>query len=112
MINVKLGYDFSMIDETSLTSNSGRQKAKASFGGIEGDVKKKASNIAKPPKKCSFHQGFTILILVACAVLSLAINEYGLKEGLRCGIFLVAVFLVSDVPAVMLLKENRQFLQL
>ena len=55
VINVKLGYDFSMIDETSLTSNSGRQKAKASFGGIEGDVKKKASNMAKPPKKCSFH---------------------------------------------------------
>ena len=46
------------------------------------------------------------------AALSLAINEHGLKEGLRCGIFLVAVFLVDDVPAVMLLKENRQFLQL
>ena len=35
------------------------------------------------------------------AALSLAINEHGLKEGLRCGIFLVAVFLVDDVPAVM-----------
>ena len=50
MINVKHGYDFSMIDETSLTWNSGGQKAKASFGGIEGDVKKKASYMAKPPK--------------------------------------------------------------
>nr|DAD19801.1 TPA_asm: hypothetical protein HUJ06_021264 [Nelumbo nucifera] len=72
----------------------------------------------KPPAKGFFHfvpEGFkdtTILILCACATLSLVfgIEQHGLKEGwYDGGSILLAVFLVIVVFAVSNFKQSRQF---
>ncbi|ESR33289.1 hypothetical protein CICLE_v10006833mg, partial [Citrus x clementina] len=72
----------------------------------------------KPPSKSLFYfvvdalKDLTILILLGCAVLSLAfgIKEHGLKEGwYEGGSILVAVFLVIAVSAGSNFTQNRQF---
>ncbi|KAL6343634.1 hypothetical protein AAG906_024999 [Vitis piasezkii] len=72
----------------------------------------------KPPTKSFFYfvveaiKDVTILILVACATLSLGfgIKEQGPKEGwYDGGSILVAVFLVISVSAVSNFRQNRQF---
>ncbi|KAJ4722549.1 Calcium-transporting ATPase [Melia azedarach] len=72
----------------------------------------------KPPTKSFLHfvveafKDLTILILLGCAVLSLAfgIKEHGLKEGwYDGGSIFVAVFLVIAVSAVSNFRQNRQF---
>ncbi|XP_031273021.1 putative calcium-transporting ATPase 13, plasma membrane-type [Pistacia vera] len=77
------------------------------------------SNTYKRPPSKSFFQfvveafkDLTILILLGCAVLSLAfgIKEHGLKEGwYDGGSIFVAVFLVIAVSAVSNYRQNRQF---
>ncbi|XP_031272648.1 putative calcium-transporting ATPase 13, plasma membrane-type [Pistacia vera] len=72
----------------------------------------------KPPSKSFFQfvveafKDLTILILLGCAVLSLAfgIKEHGPKEGwYDGGSIFVAVFLVIAVSAVSNYRQNRQF---
>ncbi|XP_027099055.1 putative calcium-transporting ATPase 13, plasma membrane-type [Coffea eugenioides] len=72
----------------------------------------------KPPKKGFFHfvweafQDPTIVILLACAALSLSfgIKENGPKEGwYDGGSIFVAVFLVISVSAISNFRQNRQF---
>nr|GMD95172.1 putative calcium-transporting ATPase 13, plasma membrane-type [Ipomoea batatas] len=77
-----------------------------------------SNTYSKPPAKNLFHfvwEAFrdpTIIILLACAVLSLAfgIKEDGIKEGWYDGgsIFL-AVFLVISVSALSNFRQSRQF---
>ncbi|XP_027359300.1 putative calcium-transporting ATPase 13, plasma membrane-type [Abrus precatorius] len=72
----------------------------------------------KPPAKGFFHfvveafKDVTILILLACAALSLGfgIKEHGLKEGWYDGgsIFL-AVFIVISLSSISNFRQNRQF---
>ncbi|XP_054822361.1 putative calcium-transporting ATPase 13, plasma membrane-type [Prosopis cineraria] len=72
----------------------------------------------KPPARGFFHfviEGFkdpTILILLACAALSLGfgIKENGIKEGwYDGGSIFVAVFLVIAVSSISNFRQNRQF---
>ncbi|CAJ1947262.1 unnamed protein product [Sphenostylis stenocarpa] len=72
----------------------------------------------KPPSKGFFHfvveafKDVTILILLACAVLSLGfgIKEHGIKEGwYDGGSIFVAVFIVISLSAVSNFRQNRQF---
>ncbi|KAI3469639.1 hypothetical protein Pfo_026302 [Paulownia fortunei] len=72
----------------------------------------------KPPTKSLFHfvcEAFkdpTILILLACAALSLGfgIKEHGPKEGwYDGGSIFVAVFLVISVSAISNFRQNKQF---
>ncbi|KAJ7954820.1 Calcium-transporting ATPase [Quillaja saponaria] len=72
----------------------------------------------KPPSKSFFHfvveafKDLTILILLACAALSLGfgIKENGVKEGwYDGGSIFVAVFLVIAVSSVSNFRQNRQF---
>ncbi|RVW23005.1 putative calcium-transporting ATPase 13, plasma membrane-type [Vitis vinifera] len=72
----------------------------------------------RPPTKSFFYfvleafKDLTILILLACATLSLGfgIKEHGLKEGwYDGGSIFVAVFLVISVSAVSNFRQNRQF---
>ena len=94
--------------------------------GIHGDVEDIArrqevfssNTYPRPPAKSFFYfvleafRDLTILILLACATLSLGfrIKEHGLKEGWSDGgsIF-VAVFLVISVSTVSNFRQNRQF---
>ncbi|XP_061367778.1 putative calcium-transporting ATPase 13, plasma membrane-type [Gastrolobium bilobum] len=98
--------------------------------GIKGDDDADAEDIArrqevfgsnsynKPPSKGFFHfvleafKDVTILILLACAALSLGfgIKEHGLKEGWYDGgsIFL-AVFIVISMSSISNFRQNRQF---
>ncbi|RVW22996.1 Calcium-transporting ATPase 12, plasma membrane-type [Vitis vinifera] len=71
----------------------------------------------RPPTKSFFYfvleafKDLTILILLACATLSLGfgIKEHGLKEGwYDGGSIFVAVFLVISVSAVSNFRQNRQ----
>ncbi|KAK3418388.1 hypothetical protein EUGRSUZ_H04346 [Eucalyptus grandis] len=75
----------------------------------------------KPPAKSflSFvldaFKDLIIIILIACAVLSLAfgIKQHGLKEGwYDGGSIIIAIFLVVIVSAVSNYKQGRQFLKL
>ncbi|KAK7364974.1 hypothetical protein VNO80_13724 [Phaseolus coccineus] len=72
----------------------------------------------KPPSKGFFHfvveafKDVTILILLACAALSLGfgIKEHGIKEGwYDGGSIFVAVFIVISLSAVSNFRQNRQF---
>ncbi|XP_047166229.1 putative calcium-transporting ATPase 13, plasma membrane-type [Vigna umbellata] len=72
----------------------------------------------KPPSKGFFHfvveafKDVTILILLACAALSLGfgIKEHGIKEGwYDGGSIFVAVFIVVSLSAVSNFRQNRQF---
>lgn len=72
----------------------------------------------KPPTKTLFHfvaeafKDLTILILMACAALSLGfgIKQHGISDGwYDGGSIFVAVFLVITVSAVSNFKQNRQF---
>ncbi|XP_034685164.1 putative calcium-transporting ATPase 13, plasma membrane-type [Vitis riparia] len=91
-------------------------------GAVEGvTCRRKAfgsNTYQEPPTKSFFYfvveafKDVTILILVACATLSLGfgIKEEGLKEGwYDGGSILVAVFLVISVSAVSNFRQNRQF---
>ena len=91
-------------------------------GAVEGvTCRRKAfgsNTYREPPTKSFFYfvveafKDVTILILVACATLSLGfgIKEEGLKEGwYDGGSILVAVFLVISVSAVSNFRQNRQF---
>jgi Ca2+-transporting ATPase len=80
-----------------------------------------ANKYKKPPAKRFIRFVFdafkdtTILILLACAVLSLAfgIKQHGLKDGwYDGGSIIVAVFLVITVSAVSDFKQSRQFQKL
>ncbi|XP_019180795.1 PREDICTED: putative calcium-transporting ATPase 13, plasma membrane-type [Ipomoea nil] len=77
-----------------------------------------SNTYSKPPAKNLFHfvwEAFrdpTIIILLACAVLSLAfgIKEDGIKEGwYDGGSIFVAVFLVISVSALSNFRQSRQF---
>ncbi|KAK6929894.1 Cation-transporting P-type ATPase, N-terminal [Dillenia turbinata] len=72
----------------------------------------------QPPTKSFFHfvvealKDFTILILLACAVLSLGfgIKQHGLKEGwYDGGSITLAVFIVIAFSAISNFRQNRQF---
>ncbi|KAK6929897.1 hypothetical protein RJ641_003991 [Dillenia turbinata] len=72
----------------------------------------------QPPTKSFFHfvvealKDFTILILLACAVLSLGfgIKQHGLKEGwYDSGSITPAVLIVIAFSAISNFKQNRQF---
>ncbi|KAL2335344.1 hypothetical protein Fmac_016557 [Flemingia macrophylla] len=77
-----------------------------------------SNTYAKPPSKGFFHfvleafKDVTILILLACAALSLGfgIKEHGPKEGWYDGgsIFL-AVFIVISLSSISNFRQNRQF---
>uniref|UniRef100_A0A2N9IY44 Calcium-transporting ATPase n=1 Tax=Fagus sylvatica TaxID=28930 RepID=A0A2N9IY44_FAGSY len=80
-----------------------------------------ANKYPKPPAKKFLRFVFdafkdtTILILLACALLSLAfgIKQHGLKDGwYDGGSIIVAVFLVITVSAVSDFKQSRQFQKL
>ncbi|XP_024015071.1 putative calcium-transporting ATPase 13, plasma membrane-type [Eutrema salsugineum] len=77
-----------------------------------------SNTYTRPPSKSLIHfvieafKDLTILILLACATLSLGfgIKEHGLKEGwYDGGSIFVAVFLVVAVSAVSNFRQNRQF---
>ncbi|CAH8375610.1 unnamed protein product [Eruca vesicaria subsp. sativa] len=85
------------------------QRRRSTFG---------ANTYTRPPSKSLIHfvveafKDLTILILLACATLSLGfgIKEHGLKEGwYDGGSIFVAVFLVVAVSAVSNFRQNRQF---
>uniref|UniRef100_A0A2N9J1C0 Calcium-transporting ATPase n=1 Tax=Fagus sylvatica TaxID=28930 RepID=A0A2N9J1C0_FAGSY len=99
---------------------------KSGINGGEADVIHRqnvfgANKYPKPPAKKFLRFVFdafkdtTILILLACALLSLAfgIKQHGLKDGwYDGGSIIVAVFLVITVSAVSDFKQSRQFQKL
>ncbi|KAJ9700479.1 hypothetical protein PVL29_006004 [Vitis rotundifolia] len=132
ILNVKPQHGFSNFDQHSLTQIVKHKSLTQLLelgdveNGIHGAVedvtcRRKAfgcNTYREPPTKSFFYfvveafKDVTILILVACATLSLGfgIKEEGLKDGwYDGGSILVAVFLVISVSAVSNFRQNRQF---
>ncbi|RVX21756.1 putative calcium-transporting ATPase 13, plasma membrane-type [Vitis vinifera] len=120
VVSVEPHVAFSNIDHTSLTAVVKEKNLDQlrELGGVEGRKTFGSNTYPRPPTKSFFYfvleafKDLTILILLACATLSLGfgIKEHGLKEGwYDGGSIFVAVFLVISVSAVSNFRQNRQF---